>query len=447
MCTQVLLRPDSAWMVESVRSRLRRYCWRLKGSGYATDIRKVATSAVISQALLLACTPILTRLYTPTDFGILAVFVSVLGVIPVIACFRYDIAISLSEDRQESFHTLTLCLFGALCCTGMIGVLFASGVVNEVDSSLAQIQRYGWLVTLGTLAVGVFTALNAWVGYAQKFSLVAKVKVKQALSSVIAQVGLGLLCAGPIGLLIGYVISQSYGATSFALEVRRARPRRFRVRDVWEAASKYRHFFFFAFPAGVVNRLGIHIIPVLIGIFYSIPIAGFYLLAQRLVALPTLVIGRSVAQVYTNKLARDSRTGTVRLLPVYLRTVLALLALGVMPMGALAASAPWLFQLIFGDQWRLAGVFCQILIPAFYAQFVISPMIQTLNVLGHQKAQLGWDLCRLVGIVAVFFVADFYGLTYHAGVASISATLFITYGFQFLLSVWAIRRHDNLIEV
>lgn len=427
-------------------SKLARLQQRLKDSDYATDIRKVATSAIFSQGLLLACTPILTRLYTPADFGVLAVFVSILGVVPVVACFRYDIAISLSKDKQESFHTLALCLLGACLCTLAVGILFGSGVLAHSTSGLDQIQPYGWLVALGTLAVGVFTALNAWAGYAQKFSLIAKLKIKQAFSSVVVQIGLGLLTAGPMGLLIGYVISQSYGATSFAVEVRRQRPQKIRMRNVFAVASKYRQFFFFAFPAGVINRLGIHIVPVLFGHFYTIAAAGFFLLAQRLVALPTLVVGRSVAQVYTNRLAKDSLTRDTRLLPTYIKTVLTLLALGALPMGILAAFSPWLFDLVFGNEWRLAGIFCQILTPAFYAQFVVSPMIQTLNVLGHQKAQLLWDSTRLVAIVGVFIVSARYEHTHITAVVAISATLCATYALQFLLSLWALRRHDKHIQ-
>lgn len=426
-------------------SRSRSLIRRLNRPGYAADIRKVVTSAVFSQFIILACTPILTRLYSPADFGVLAVFVSILGVIPIVATFRYDVAISLSKDRQESYHILGLCLIGTILCTVAVAILFGTGSLAKTNSSLAQVQPYWWLVALGTFAVGVFTALNAWVGYAQEYSLVARVKVRQSLSSVIAQIALGLLTAGPLGLLIGYVISQSFGATSYANAVRRARPQAFRFRDIAAAAVKYRQFLFFAFPAGVINRLGLHIIPVLIGLYYSIAAAGFYLLAQRLVALPTLVIGRSVAQVYTNRLARDSLTGQTRLLRVYLKTNVALLTVGFVPMGLLAVVGPGLFSFVFGEEWRVAGVFCQILTPAFYAQFVVSPMIQTLNVLGYQKTQLVWDCARLLAIFAVFLVSDRHSYSQIHAVMAISATLCATYILQFLLSLWAIRRFDKRV--
>lgn len=396
--------------------------------------------------MILASTPILTRLFTPTDFGILAVFISILGVVPVVANFRYDIAISLSKDKQESFHTLALCFLGTTLCTAAVAGVFISGVLNTVDTEFSSLQPYGWIVAVGTFAVGVFTALNAWVGYAQKFDLVAKVKVRQAVSSIITQVGFGLLTTGPLGLLIGYVISQSYGATSFAAEVLRARPKGFGLRDIYAAAKKYRSFLLFAFPAGVVNRLGIHLIPVLIGAFYTITAAGFFLLAQRLVALPTLVIGRSVAQVYTNRLAKDSLRRDVRLLPTYLRTVLALSAAGVVPMAILLAFSPSLFQFIFGSEWRIAGVFCQLLVPAFYAQFVVSPMIQTLNVLGYQKTQLVWDCARLLLVISVFLIGDHYEYDQTGAVVAISASLTVAYVLQFLLSVWAIGRHDKNLK-
>ena len=426
-------------------SESKRILSRLAESRYAHDIRKVTTSATLSQLLFIASTPLLTRLYAPEDFGVLAIFVSILGIVPVVATLRYDIAISLSADKQESFHTLTLCLVGSVACTALVAIVFGSGVLEGTE--FAQLQPYWWLVSIGTLAVGVFTALNAWVGYEQQFGLVARVKLKQAFSSVVAQIILGLLTAGPLGLLVGYVISQFYGATSFAVAAMRARPERFSVRQVWAAAAKYRRFFYFSFPAGVVNRLGIHIVPVLFGYFYSLPTAGFFLLAQRLVALPMMVIGTSVAQVYTNRLAKDSLVGGTRLMPTYIKTVLLLLATGLVPMALLVAFAPWLFELVFGNEWRIAGEFCQVLVPAFYAQFVVAPMIQTLNVLGYQMTQLIWDILRLTAIVAVFVASPQLGYSDYTAVIAVSTTLCTMYVMQFLLSVWAIKRHDKRIQV
>ena len=424
-----------------VLTRARRRLDRLRSSAYASDIRTVATAAVISQALLLAATPALTRLYTPADFGILAIFISILGLAPIVATFRYDIAISLSKDRQESFQTLTLCLFSTVFCAVAVAVLFASPLLS--GTSLGEMRGYWWLIGVGTFAVGSFTALNAWAGYAQKFKVVARVKIRQALSSVVTQLLFGVLTVGPLGLLVGYVMSQSYGASAFILEIKRSQPKRFRITDLAVVARKYRHFFYFAFPAGVINRLGIHIIPVLVGSFYTISAAGFFLLAQRLVALPTLVVGRAVAQVYTNKLAKDSLADGVKLFPTYIRTVAALLAVGFIPMSLLAAFSPWLFEVIFGEDWRTAGVFCQLLVPAFYAQFAVAPMMQTLNVLGYQRLQLVWDTLRLGAIFAVFATSQFYKLSEQGAVGLVSATLFSAYILQFLLSVIAIKRRDE----
>ena len=50
--------------------------------------------------------PVLSRLYTPTDFSVLAVFSSILAIIAVAACLRFEIAIAIPQSEEEALGLL-----------------------------------------------------------------------------------------------------------------------------------------------------------------------------------------------------------------------------------------------------------------------------------------------------------------------------------------------------
>ncbi|MGA3015050.1 MAG: hypothetical protein ABSD71_13570, partial [Bacteroidales bacterium] len=51
----------------------------------------------VAQMIPILLQPILRRVYAPADFGAFAVYFSMIGILVVIANFRYDLAIGLPE--------------------------------------------------------------------------------------------------------------------------------------------------------------------------------------------------------------------------------------------------------------------------------------------------------------------------------------------------------------
>ena len=64
----------------------------------------------LAQALPLLLGPLLTRLYTPQEFGIYHLFAAVAANVAVVACARYEFALPLAVDDDEAAALRTLCL-------------------------------------------------------------------------------------------------------------------------------------------------------------------------------------------------------------------------------------------------------------------------------------------------------------------------------------------------
>jgi len=72
----------------------------LKKGTFLGDTLKIVTGTVLSTIIAILTAPVITRLYNPSEMGISTLFFSITGVIGVIACLRYELAIILPEDDE-----------------------------------------------------------------------------------------------------------------------------------------------------------------------------------------------------------------------------------------------------------------------------------------------------------------------------------------------------------
>ena len=94
------------------------------------------TGTAFGQIIVLAASPLLTRLYTPEDFGILGVFSALLGILGIAVCLRYELAIPLAEDDCDVVNLLALSLIVTLLVSGAIGVMVGlwGGTISSAGS-------------------------------------------------------------------------------------------------------------------------------------------------------------------------------------------------------------------------------------------------------------------------------------------------------------------------
>lgn len=104
-----------SWLTDRIKALL-------KGR-FARSVTVLAGGAVLGQAITVLVSPILTRLYSPEDFGVFGVYASILGIVTVIASLRYEYALPLPEDDAIAANILALCFLLLLGMTGLIALL------------------------------------------------------------------------------------------------------------------------------------------------------------------------------------------------------------------------------------------------------------------------------------------------------------------------------------
>lgn len=401
----------------------------LPGGRFTRSVAVLAGGTAVGQGIMIAASPVLTRLYSPDDFGILGVYMSLLGILSVVATLRYELAILLPEkdDDAAALVVLSLMIIPVIgLVVGLIMWFLRTDIANWMKSP--ALGPYLWFLPIGVVLIGLYQVFNYWAVRKGAFERIAKARLNQSAVAVAAQ--LAFFPFGPIGLILGHVLgSATSSGTLVGLAVRRDRPSFVAVgrHAVAWMATRYRRFPQVSALSGFINSGGNQLPVLLLAAFYGPYVAGQFALVQRVVSLPMAFIGQAVAQVYFGESASALRDSCAALYRLFLRVSKQLLLLAAVPMIVLLVAGPWLFTFVFGRNWHAAGQFARLLGPMVAAQLVASPLSQTLTVLERQTWQLGWDIFRLLLVVGSFATAAFLGWSSVSAVAAYSSAMLIAY--------------------
>jgi O-antigen/teichoic acid export membrane protein len=402
-------------------------------------------AATIGQAIVVISAPIITRLYSPSDVGSYSVASSVLSVLIVVTCLRYEWAIPLPESDVAAANVLALCILVAFG-TSLVAALFLLVWGGSLLTLLGASTLGAWavLIAAGQLGAGIVLALQGWAIRTKHFADIGINRLTQSATLVAVQVALGVLHLGPVGMLFGSVIGNQAGFIRLARVAWSSHADAFRA-VTWSgirfAARRYQRFPIFSSGSALMNTLGEQAPLLLLVAIYGAGVGGQYALAVRLGALPVTLVAAAVSQVFVAETARLARDQPSEMRVMFGRTTrtLALLALG--PFVLIAILAPILAGIVFGEAWRDAGLYVAVLAPMFYLQLVTSPTGGTLDVLERQDLHLVREVLRLVFVGSAAIISVVTHAPPLVAVAIFSATGCLTYVAYALTSWRAITSH------
>ena len=360
-----------------------------------------------AQIISVLAAPLLTRLYGPEDFGMVAVFGSLLVLIGVVSSLSYELAIPLPEDGVEAANVAVLSLLLLVLTTVLSGVLVALLATPVAEALGAPVLAgYLWLLPVGVLLAGGYSVFNYWSVRTKQFGTVASTRIRQSLATLVIQVAAFKL--GGLALLLGQVAGQIVGTGGLA---RRALAmsefRQVSWEGAWQSAVRYRRFPIFTTWAGLFNTGGTQLPPLIIAAFFSAAGAGLYALAHRVLTLPLSLIGSALQSVFLSNAAEAHRSN--QLGEIVKRLLDILVQIAVIPAAILVLTAPGLFSIIFGEDWRQAGALAQWMTPWLLLQFCTGPLAIVNAVVEKQHLDLILQAQLFVVRIIMLAVGAYYG--------------------------------------
>ena len=410
------------------------------GASFTRNVLTLLSGTAIAQLIPLLATPVLTRIYTPEQFGALAILLAVANPLSLLVCGRYDLTVVLPRDDERANVLARLALLLAVVVSLVLGGLLWS--FREPLSGLmgGEVALFPVLLApLLFLLMGFFQPLNNWLIRKQAFRAMSVNKMVQTTGITLVSLGLGWW-AFEHGLMVGYVAGWALYVAFGAMQVRwkgfRFRPLQFTA--MREAALAYRSFpLYNALPA-VMNTATLSIPVFLLTRVFDEQVTGQFNLCRQTIFLPVTFFATSFMQVYMQRASSTVAAGGA-VLPSLRRSVQLLGALALGLVLVLLTAGPFLFGLVFGAQWTEAGTYARILALPIALQFVVVPLTPLLPALGHIRAYSIWQVLYFVSVLLLGFVAFALPSDYLLALAAVESLCFLVLGLFILRSA---SRHD-----
>ena len=387
---------------------------KLYKNKFVRNVAIVASGTAGAQAITMAFSPIITRLYGPEAFGLMGTFMAIVAVVTPIAALAYPIAIVLPKDDRDArgiAHLSFYLALGIACLVTLILLLGGDWLIKILKAQ--EISSFLLLIPLAMLFSAFLQIMGQWLIRKKQFGVTARVAVFQAIIINVAKTGIGLFNPVAAGLIILSVFGSAIQACMLAIgakKVEEVNPNgrtRYSRAELWALAKKHYDFPLYRAPQISINAFSQSLPVLMLAAFFGPASAGFYALCKRLLGMPSQLIGKSVGDVFYPRIAEAARNGE-KITLLILKATLALAAVGFVPFALIVAFGPWFFGFVFGNEWIQAGEYARWLALWMFFAFINRPSVVSIPVLRLQGLFLIYEIfsvfLRILVLTVGFYV-------------------------------------------
>lgn len=360
---------------------------------------------VIAQAIPFALHPLLRRLYSAEDFGAMAVYLNIFGVITIVSALRYEAAIVLPKRDNEAANVLSLAFiinifFSLLVLLSL--VFFKKEIITFINFP-EKYANFLFFLPFASLFFGAYQSINYWLIRHKAFKASTSNKIIRRVVEGATQTALGFV-KFPGGLFIGDLLGNFSNALS---GIRQSFKNKFSfssisVKKIKFVSKKYDEYPKYNVLPTLLSSAA-NVLPFLIiNKIYSTEVVGYLDLSKLVLSIPLIFISATISQVLFQQITEKKHNKMS--VKADLRNVLAILLLViVLEIIIILFAGPWLFSFVFGEQYSLSGEFSQILIFSFVLNFIGSTFSSVFITFEKIKLNSVWQTFYFAAICSLFF--------------------------------------------
>lgn len=361
----------------------------LKRSGFSKSLITLLTGTTLAQGITLLISPILSRLFTPHDFGVFGTFLSIVSAIALIASLRYEIAIVLPKKEDVAINLLALAALLTLIISTLsfIGVLLFKYFYPGYEFLDQDLKFLLYFIPVLILFIGFYQILNNYANRLKKYRSIVNYRVSNSLVSSSVNIAMGGMKFGSIGLLVGAILGNGISVVIFFKEMYKDLKEQagfISKGKMKEIAISYKEFPLVNSFQSISDMLQINGIIYFIIYFFNSFIVGSFSYALRILQAPMNLLGSAMAQIFYQQ-ASELKNNGENLKDIVKKTMIKSALTGLPIFLTIIFFGPQLFAFVFGETWREAGVYARILSPMLFFDFIRSPVSQVPLIIGRQK--------------------------------------------------------------
>ncbi len=374
---------------------------------------QLLSANVVAQAIGLLVYPILTRLYSPDDFGLFNLFLSIGGVLLIISTLDYHNAVVLPKTDKQSravFHVGLVCLIGFTVLLFCV-LPFSKGIASLFN--VPNLAHWLWMMPVYVLAMGLWKLINNHYMRRNVFIRISGYKLSQAVLSAGSKIGFGSVGFTSGGLIAGSVLAPLIAVVlSIWIAGKKVLGNllQWDNKECKQVAMEYANFPKYSLPRSLVNYLGGNLPILLLTNFFSLTQIGYFGMALTLGFRPLNMISSSFCQTFYQQTA--DAVNHNQPIGSFIRKFILYSLLIMTPLFAvLYFTLPWLTSWILGSGWEQTGELLQWMLPFLLVSTVSASLCFVSDLFGRQKMfaiiEVIYTLLRALALVLGIVLNDF----------------------------------------
>jgi len=389
-------------------------------------IIRLIMGTVFAQIIVVIASPLLTRLYSPQEFGELAIFTLLVAILSVIASFRLDVAIFMGRDDKEKRDIVLTGV--SLSLIFNIILLLILTYIKYNTNLFYQYKTLGEFYYLIPISVFGLSTYNLLTNYSIKnndIQIVNTSKINRSIFLVVTQILISQTFLKYAGLLIGDAISRISGSYRMTKKfLFDGKNHRISIVKIKAVLIEYKRYLVISTWGGLLTVLNNQLLVVILPFFYNSSIVGFYALSVRIVNAPLVLISKTVGQIFQKEFAEAEWAERKRVL---LKLISVQTVVGLIIFSPLLFFGKEIFSFIFGNEWSEAGKFIQILSFMLILEFVAQPLLNLLEILNRHYLMLFWNVGRIIVISTITIIVTIYSSVIEYTLIAYSITSFVMF--------------------
>lgn len=402
------------------------------------NIKRAASNFLVWSnffALILsfASYPIISTLYEPKDYGLLGVFMAVIGIATIFvnSQFNYSISLSLSDTQRVNsfFLSIIVLFFVSLVFYILMYVLVLSHIVFE-SQNIHLICFFSWLCIVG---IGINYNLTLLVSSIKSYKILAFGRIIQVGVSVFLQLlafrykEYGLLSAAIFSI---WIVNFFYIIMMYNLLKKKFKYiSKIKMKYI---SVRYRRLVIYSLPSDLLNSTISNLPVFFIQKVYSLEFLGQFNFASKLLSIPSSIFSTAFADTFRQS-ARDEKNECNNTSLSFKKYFGILATVNIVIFIPIIWFSDIIFDFFFDIKWKQAATITSVLAWFYLLRGVVAPLTYVYHIFDRQKEDFITHIIFLIMLslfLSITFYSGFIEKTFLIGFCFFNVLLYFYYGIR-----------------
>jgi len=409
------------------------------------DISVLVSGTTLAQLIPILLQPVLRRFFSPDDFGAYAVYLSITGILVVIASLRYELAIILPDKDKTAANVMVLAILINLIfsITLLAIILLFGNPILKLINLPKKYSIYLYLIPAGVFLYSFYQSLNYWLIREKRFFSISLNKFVRRGTEGSGQLAF-MLAQKPAGLVLGDILGHLTNGISGTIQVLKANFRLvfISITKIRYVSVKYLEYPKFNVLPGFMSACSYLLPAIFINKFFSTDYTGYFDLSKLMLSIPLALIATSISNVLLQRISENFRKNESILSDLFsiFRFVLLIALLEIIIVRIWGIE---LFSIFFGTEWKYSGEISRILVWSFAFNFIIASFSSIFISMKKIKILSAW---QLIYFIAIFSLILFRNSSFEIFIRTYVLIEISCYTLISLIMVFIITKHETTVK-